>query len=124
MSALVKGFGRRPQHDMGRRRGVGVRKPPKEETAGRMGSVWLGAAYGDLKVRGGAPASPRGPESSIVAVWAKTTGAFELGRVKVWRERGAGRGPAGRGKTAPVCSGARPVAKTVGVARREARRRS
>src|SRR5271165_3266047 len=28
--------------------GAGVRKPFKEETAGRTGAVWLGAPYGDL----------------------------------------------------------------------------
>ena len=32
---MVKGFGRRPQHDRARGRGAGVRKPPWEETAGR-----------------------------------------------------------------------------------------
>jgi hypothetical protein len=31
---VVKGFGRRPQHDGGCGVGAGVRKPPKEETAG------------------------------------------------------------------------------------------
>lgn len=90
-TASVKGFGRWPQHDVGYRRGAGVRKPPKEETAGGMGSVWPGATYGDLKVTGGSLASPREPEASVLAVWAKTTGAFDLGRVRVWRERGAGR---------------------------------
>jgi hypothetical protein len=43
--------------------------------------------------------------------WTKARGAFDVGRVKVWREPGAGIGPAGRGKTAPVCSGARPEAR-------------
>jgi hypothetical protein len=35
MLPLVKGFGRRPQHDGACGCGAGVRKPPKEETAGR-----------------------------------------------------------------------------------------
>ena len=35
---------------------AGVRKPPKEETAGRMG-LCAGAPYGDLKVVDGARAS-------------------------------------------------------------------
>ena len=35
---------------------AGVRKPPKEETAGSMG-VCAGAPYGDLKVVDGARAS-------------------------------------------------------------------
>ena len=121
---MVKGFGRRPQHDIACRRGAGVRKRPKEETAGRMGSVWPGATYGELKVTDGSPSSPRGPVASVLAVWTKTTGAFDLGRVGVWRDRGAGRGPVGQAKTAPVCSDARPESKKVGVARDEARRRS
>jgi hypothetical protein len=44
-SALVKGFGRRPEHDSARRSGAGVRKPPLEETAGRM---WRCLAERDL----------------------------------------------------------------------------
>jgi len=35
MTAKVKGFGRRPQRDRAYGIGAGVRKPPKEETAGR-----------------------------------------------------------------------------------------
>ena len=35
---VVKGFGRRPHRDRMRCHGAGVRKPPMEETAGRM---WL-----------------------------------------------------------------------------------
>ena len=124
MLQKVKGFGRRPQHDMVCRRGAGVRKPPKEETAGRMGSVWPRATYGDLKVTGGLSASARDRVTSVLAVWTKASGAFGLGRVGVWRERGAGSGLAGRAKTASACSGARPEWKKVGVARQEARRRS
>ena len=30
--------------------GAGVRKPPKEETAGRLGAGWAGAPYGDFGV--------------------------------------------------------------------------
>ena len=41
-----KGFGRRPL----RARGAVVRKPRKEETAGRRGAVWLGATSGDFRV--------------------------------------------------------------------------
>jgi hypothetical protein len=41
MTAMVKGFGRRPQHDRPRSREAGVRKPPLEETAGRK-SLCLG----------------------------------------------------------------------------------
>jgi hypothetical protein len=45
----------------GARRGAGVRKPPKEETAGRKGGVWRGAIYGDLRIADGARASARRP---------------------------------------------------------------
>jgi hypothetical protein len=48
-SALLKGFGRRPlARRLGEPPGAGVRKPRKEETAGRKGAVWWGAAYGDF----------------------------------------------------------------------------
>ena len=40
--------------------GAGVRKPPKEETAGRKGAVWSGAAYGDFRIADGSRLSPRG----------------------------------------------------------------
>jgi hypothetical protein len=40
--------------------GAGVRKPPKEETAGRKGAVWSGAAYGDFRIADGSRVSPRG----------------------------------------------------------------
>ena len=45
----MQGFGRRPQHDRAHRLGAGVRKPLKEETAGRKGCVCRRARYGDLK---------------------------------------------------------------------------
>ena len=47
--------------------GAGVRKPPKEETAGRKGAVWSGAAYGDLKVAAGALMGVPRPAGRIVA---------------------------------------------------------
>lgn len=48
-SAMLKGFGRRPlARRLGEPPGAGVRKPRKEETAGRKGAVWWGAAYGDF----------------------------------------------------------------------------
>ncbi len=46
-SRVVKGFGRRPQHERsGCAGGAGARKPPLEETAGRKGSVAAGLAMG------------------------------------------------------------------------------
>ncbi len=41
--------------------GAGVRKPPKEETAGRKGAVWLAAIYGDLRIADATRASARRP---------------------------------------------------------------
>jgi len=48
MSQMVKGFGRRRlAGTVVSGCGAGVRKPPKEETAGRLGPVGE-SAYGDL----------------------------------------------------------------------------
>ena len=41
-----EGFGRRPFADGGTGAGAGVRKPPKEETAGRLGTVWRARLWG------------------------------------------------------------------------------
>jgi len=41
-----EGFGRRPFFDGGTRPGAGARKPPKEETAGRLGAVWRARLWG------------------------------------------------------------------------------
>ncbi len=41
-SHLVKGFGRRPEHGGWDGRGAGVRKPPMDETAGRIWRCWGG----------------------------------------------------------------------------------
>jgi hypothetical protein len=49
----VKGFGRRPLSGRSSALGAGVRKPPKQETAGRKGAGWSGASYGDLRIAGG-----------------------------------------------------------------------
>ena len=43
---MVKGFGRRPLADGRAESGAGVRKPPKEETAGRKGAVWRARLWG------------------------------------------------------------------------------
>ena len=49
VAVMVKGFGRRSQHERSRcSGGAGARKPPLEETAGRKGSVACEARYGDL----------------------------------------------------------------------------
>ena len=63
MAAKVKGFGRRPQHDGACGLGAGVRKPPKEETAGRRGYVRARATYGDLKVAGWTLVSLQGAQA-------------------------------------------------------------
>jgi hypothetical protein len=50
MRASVKGFGRRPFRDGRAGWRAGVRKPPKEETAGRKG--WLGRNLWGFEGRG------------------------------------------------------------------------
>jgi len=54
--------------DGGARRGAGVRKPPKEETAGRKGAVLRGATYGDLRLADGSRLSRRQLVSRSLAV--------------------------------------------------------
>jgi hypothetical protein len=63
MSAFVKVFGCRPHDGGAARTGAGVRKPPREETAGGVRG-WRGVGYGDLSAADevcewsrGAPAS-------------------------------------------------------------------
>jgi hypothetical protein len=46
-SGVVKVFGCRPHDGGGARTGAGVRKPPREETAGGV-ARWCGVGYGDL----------------------------------------------------------------------------
>ena len=46
-SVTVKVFGCRPHEGGAARTGAGVRKPPREETAGG-GRGWRGVGYGDL----------------------------------------------------------------------------
>ena len=60
--ALIRGF-RTPAlcGTAVRDAGAGVRKPPKEETAGRKGAVWLAAIYGDLRIADATRASARRP---------------------------------------------------------------
>jgi hypothetical protein len=56
-TAIVKSFGRRPGHGWPGRRGAGVRKPPKDETAGRIWRCWGGRDLWDLKVTAGSHGS-------------------------------------------------------------------
>jgi hypothetical protein len=66
--------------------GAGVRKPPKEETAGRKGALfWLGATYGDLRIAGGASLSRLWRVATVLAARAKRQGAFSRGNGRVWR---------------------------------------
>ena len=62
LRALIRGF-RTPAlcGTVVRDAGAGVRKPPKEETAGRKGAVWLAAIYGDLRIADATRASARRP---------------------------------------------------------------
>jgi hypothetical protein len=80
---------------------AGVRKPPKEETAGRKGAIWSGAAYGDFGVADEALVGLRWPVAGMFAAKEKTTGFFVEDPARVGRERGAWRRTAGVLKTAP-----------------------
>jgi len=53
-SAIVKVFGCRPDDDGATHSGAGVRKPPREETAGRD-TLWFVTHYGDLIAGDDAP---------------------------------------------------------------------
>ena len=89
MTASLKGFGRRPFAGARAGRGAGVRKPRKEETAGRRGAVWLGATYGDLKVADGSAKWRRGRKAAGVIVGSEHDGLFR-GRGcerRVWARR-------------------------------------
>src|SRR5271166_4683073 len=91
MTAMLKGFGRGPLQARGPRRGAGVRKPRKEETAGRKGRclVGRGATYGDFGVADGALVGLRGPVARIVVGGSEDDGVFR-GRGcerRVWARR-------------------------------------
>src|SRR5271166_5861659 len=73
---MLKGFGRWPFAGARAGRGAGVRKPRKEETAGRRGAVWLGATYGDLKVADGSAMWRRGRKAAGVIVGSEHDGLF------------------------------------------------
>ena len=62
MTAVVKGSEPAPTR-RGGPCGAGVRKPPKEETAGRKGLFRRRTPYGDLKIAGWALVSLRDPEA-------------------------------------------------------------
>jgi len=69
--------------------GAGVRKPPKEETAGRKGAVWSGATYGDLRIAGGRLVGLRERVARIVLGGSEDDGVFR-GRGcegRVWARR-------------------------------------
>src|SRR5271166_1243713 len=86
---MLKGFGRWPFAGARAGRGAGVRKPRKEETAGRMGAAWLGATYGDLKVADGSPVWRRRPEAAGT-IGGNEDGALFRGRRcgrRVWARR-------------------------------------
>ncbi len=76
MTAMLKGFGRRPFAGARGLTRAGVRKPRKEETAGRKGRclVGRGATYGDFGVADGALVGLRGPVARIVRARTKCFG--------------------------------------------------
>ena len=50
LAALIRGFRTPALRDGRAASGAGVRKPPKEETAGRLGAGSAGATYGDFGI--------------------------------------------------------------------------
>ena len=86
---MVKGFGRRPiagRERLGRWAGVGVRKPPKDETAGRIWRSWVGGDLWGFEGHGRIAQVAVGAEAGVLAVWAKATGL-----VRGWRREGLAR---------------------------------
>ena len=96
-----EGFGRRPFAGARAWRGAGVRKPRKEETAGRKGAVWLVAPYGNLRIADGSPMWRRGRKAAGVIIGSRHDGLFlGLG----WGRRGLAR------RLESVCGGREDVA--------------
>ena len=67
MSAFVKVFGCRPDGDGATHTGAGVRKPPREETAGGVAKLRV-RLYGDLGAGGVSPRIEFGHDVSILIV--------------------------------------------------------
>jgi len=63
MSASVQVFGCRPHEGGAAHSGAGVRKPPREETAGGVRG-WRGVGYGDLSAADDVTAIRRHPSTS------------------------------------------------------------
>jgi hypothetical protein len=80
-----EGFGRRPFADGGTGAGAGVRKPPKEETAGRLGTVWRARLWGFVS----------GGRSSSKALATGGGGCFRLKRRRAASSTAAMRGSEG-----------------------------
>ena len=102
-------------------RGAGVRKPPKEETAGRKGPFGGRDLWG-FEGRGGSARGGPGPAGRVFASTEATTASLFDREDARPGASAAGRGSAELVRTSPSCSGARLEAKAIGVARREARR--
>ena len=120
MRALIRGFRTpAPLRGVVRAFGAGVRKPSKEETAGRKGAGLAGSTYGDLKVWAGALGAVRGPGDESLPGAPKTAGVLGCEDGLVWRGRCAWRRTAELARTLASCFGARPEARRSGVVRGE-----
>ena len=125
MSAVLKGFGRRPfAGEQGLGTGPASESLVRRKPRGGRGAVWLGRPMGILRLR---PERSLGFEGWWRALfWAgtTTTSFLEGEDARAWRERGAWREFAEVVRTSRSCSGAWLETKTIGAAWREARRLS
>ena len=123
MPASVKGFGRRPLRTVWACAGAGARKPPKEETAGRLGPFFE-RDYGDLRIADRWRGRRRQPGCSVFSAEAARAAVSDGDDAREPSVR-IGRGKTGeRVRTLRSCSGARLEAEAIGAARRDAWRRS
>ena len=116
-----EGFGRRPLRDVRASCGAGVRKPPKEETAGRKGGRLIRALpMGILGSRTARVCRRGGWWRAILAAGPTAAEVFGREYARAWRERGGRRRTGDLVRTSASCSGARRKARRSGVARWEA----
>src|ERR1700733_1554235 len=120
MTAKLKGFGRRPfAGDAGAGRGAGVRKPRKEETAGRKRRGLAGRELWGFGVADGSPKWRRGGGQPLLSSGANTTRFFGGEDASGGCGRSGWREFAEVVRTSCSCSGARGEAKAISIARQE-----
>ena len=103
--------------------GAGVRKPPKEETAGRKGRCLVGRDLWGFEDRGRLACASGAAVAGSLAAGPATASVFGRENARAWRRGGGRRRTGDLVRASSSCSGARLEAKRSGVARREARRR-